>query len=301
MKTICIFNPEHDLCLANGGANYMPPASAMVFASKSADLMRWVYPDAQCVSVDQFVVPSEPYAIIPWGWNRVLKNQLLRLGAAESQLPSDEVLSCVRNLQHRSTALPLQSDVCECRTLDEVEVGLSRYGSIVLKSPLSGSGRGLRWINESFVENDLHWISKQLQHHHSVMLEPKREVVCDFALEYCSSAEGVSFMGYSLFDTRNGVYRGNVMWSDDTIARHIEQYVGEHLHTEKSRVESFLSSIAAGYCGFLGVDLMVCREGEGYRIHVAEINFRHTMGLIAHEVYKRGCVEEGSVWVPEVR
>ena len=37
---ICIFNPEHDLCLANGTPHYMPPVSALRFAQQSASLMQ---------------------------------------------------------------------------------------------------------------------------------------------------------------------------------------------------------------------------------------------------------------------
>ena len=43
MLKLLIFNPEHDLCLANGDANYMPPASALRFASQGAALMRMLY------------------------------------------------------------------------------------------------------------------------------------------------------------------------------------------------------------------------------------------------------------------
>ena len=31
MKIRYIFNPEHDLCLANGSPHYLPPASALKF------------------------------------------------------------------------------------------------------------------------------------------------------------------------------------------------------------------------------------------------------------------------------
>jgi hypothetical protein len=34
------------------------------------------------------------------------------------------------------------------------------------------------------------------------------------------------------------------------------------------------------YRGPLGVDLMVCADGS---VHVAEMNVRHTMGMVAHE------------------
>ena len=57
---ICIFNPEHDLCLANGGRNYVPPASARTFAAESCGLMGLLYP-CYC-SRDQLHAASAPHA-----------------------------------------------------------------------------------------------------------------------------------------------------------------------------------------------------------------------------------------------
>ena len=35
---LCIFNPEHDLCLAKGRAHYVPPRSAVEFARHDAGI-----------------------------------------------------------------------------------------------------------------------------------------------------------------------------------------------------------------------------------------------------------------------
>ena len=48
---LCIFNPEHDLCLASGRALYIPPRSAVDFARRDAHLMQALYPEAHCCSV----------------------------------------------------------------------------------------------------------------------------------------------------------------------------------------------------------------------------------------------------------
>lgn len=298
MKTICIFNPEHDLCLAGGSKNFMPPRSAMDFARKSASVMNELYPEAQCVSIEDFIAPDEPYRIIPWGWNEVLKAQLLKKGVPEAQLPTDEKIKQIKALQHRSTALPLQKDVRECKTIEDIESGLQQYGRIVLKATLSGSGRGLRWINDSFVENDIYWITKQLQRHRSVMLEPRRNVVLDFALEYTSVSSRMSFVGYSLFDTQNGVYRGNKILTDEKIAESIKAYIGIGLEEKRVEVEAYLSTLADRYEGPVGVDMMVCSGTSGYEIAVSEINFRHTMGLIAHEAIRNNNYPEDQLWTP---
>ena len=40
---VCIFNPEHDLCLAKGRAHYVPPRSAVEFARRDAGIMQVLY------------------------------------------------------------------------------------------------------------------------------------------------------------------------------------------------------------------------------------------------------------------
>ena len=40
-KTLYLFNPEHDLALASGEINYMPPASARQMATELALLPVW--------------------------------------------------------------------------------------------------------------------------------------------------------------------------------------------------------------------------------------------------------------------
>ena len=79
---LCIFNPEHDLCLANGNRHFMPPSSALLFACEGASIMQVVYPDAVAVPSVQ-AGPAyaaladgagKPFAgkpaIVPWGWSR---------------------------------------------------------------------------------------------------------------------------------------------------------------------------------------------------------------------------------------
>lgn len=84
-------------------------------------------------------------------------------------------------------------------------------------------------------------------------------------------------MGYSYFRTGSGVYKENVMWSDAEIVAHFSH---TDLQRVKARVEEWLvATVWPRYHGPLGVDLMVCGDGS---VHVAEINFRHTMGMIAH-------------------
>lgn len=289
---LCIFNPEHDLCLASGRAHYLPPQSARIFAQRDAAVMQVLYPDAHCCSA--YDLPSSSRlqqcdSIHAWGWNATLKHQLLRAGLPEHLLPSDTELATIRTLQHRTTVLPLQPDCRPVYSVAEAECLFSERTHWVLKAPWSGAGRGLRWLHGSLSEIDRRWIVKTVAAQRCVIAEPNRQQfgdrsganqifvgeahssVADVALEYM----GGRFVGYSYFKTGGGVYKENVMWSDDYIASTFP------LANTKARIEQWLDeSVWPLYQGPLGVDLMVCADGH---VYVSEINLRHTMGMVAHQ------------------
>ena len=273
---LCIFNPEHDLCLAKGRAHYVPPRSAVEFARRDASLMSVLYPEAECCSVydlscNQALMATE---VVTWGWNAVVRHELQKRGVDVALLPTDEEIDTIRELQHRSTVLPLQEDCHEVRSIECMESLLKSCGHGVRKAPWSGAGRGLRWVHGSLTPIDRDWIVKTVANQRCVIAEPRRDVVADLALEYMSGY----FMGYSYFKTGSGVYKENVMWPD---ARIVETFHETSLQQTKAQVEEWLAAnVWPRYRGPLGVDLMVDARGQTF---VSEINFRHTMGMVAHE------------------
>ena len=268
---LCIFNPEHDLCLAKGRAHYVPPRSAVEFARRDADIMSVLYPDAVCTSVySASRFDRDVTEVIPWGWDAVVKHELLKRGIPAKLLPTDEEITTIREFQHRSTVLPLQPDCHEVRSIEYMKSLLKRSEHWVLKAPWSGAGRGLRWVHGSLTPIDRDWIVKTVANQRCVIAEPRREVLADVALEYM---DGV-FFGYSYFKTGSGVYKENVLWNDTQIEAAFP------VREARERIEPWLAAnIWPCYRGPLGVDLMVCADGS---VHVAEINFRYTMGMIAH-------------------
>ncbi len=296
---LCIFNPEHDLCLAKGRANYVPPRSAVEFAHRDAGLMQALYPGAYCCSVYDLPkipmdeVSSHPYPtlssrgevpfpilnlefqdVITWGWDLVVKYELKKRGVPEYVLPSDEELTIIRELQHRTTVLPLQPDCHAVCSIAEMEKLLAERTHWVMKAPWSGAGRGLRWVHGQLTDIDRDWLNKTVEKQRCVIAEPRRDVISDVALEYMNGL----FAGYSYFKTGSGVYKENVMWSDDDIANHFSH---TDLQTAQKTIKQWLDdNIFPRYGGPLGVDLMICEDGS---VHIAEINFRHTMGMVAHE------------------
>ena len=283
---LCIFNPEHDLCLSKGRWNYVPPRSAVDFARRDAGLMQVLYPDAYCCSVYSYT--SQPpsrgdgeytfTSVIAWGWDPVVKHELLKRGVPAILLPSDEEIATIRELQHRSTVLPLQDGCHAVHSLEEMEGLLRMREHWVMKAPWSGSGRGLRWVHGRLTDIDRDWLVKTVDNQRCVIAEPRRDVVADVALEYRNG----SFLGYSYFKTGSGVYKENVMWSDREIVDYFSHTGLQEMHI---RVEQWLEEyVWPRYFGPLGVDLMVCGDGS---VHVAEMNVRHTMGMIAHERMRR--------------
>lgn len=292
---LAIFNPEHDLCLANGNAHYVPPRSALDFAQSSAHLMQCLYPDALCTSVPNIVNSQlstlNTQLIVPWGWNAVLKTQLLKQGFPEEALPSDEKLDCWRNLQHRATWLALQPDCCAVTMPEGVGEMLSKHHAVVLKAPWSGSGRGIRWVTEKMSDHDRMWLQKVVREQRCVIVEPRRQVRENFALEYRVASGALSFVGYSLFQSASGVYQGNLLLSDEEIERRVALPP-----SHRRSVEDWLQKhIAPHYEGPLGVDFIL--DTSGFH-HLAEINLRHTMGLVAHEYLRQHPASAGRVWEP---
>lgn len=60
--------------------------------------------------------------------------------------------------------------------------------------------------------------------------------------------------------------------------------------------ESLASLLNKGYCGFLGVDMMICLEDGKYLLHpCVEINLRMNMGVVSHTILNRyvHCLSHG--------
>ena len=288
-KQIYIFNPEHDLCIANGDENFVPPRSAVGFAKKNIDLSeRLKRPNKQ------------RRQIVPWGWNHSLKKRLINEGVDPATLPSEEELQFIRTHSRREFALDVHSRLnCkgtqvmrpDYRTIatnvDEIETFITANGSAVLKSPLSGSGKGIRFVREKLSESDQGWCRRTLDKQGSVIVEQRFEIIRECAMLYECHHEGIDFIGYSLFESRNGAYSRNILASNEDIEYIITEYIPrDMLITIREELTDILADTLLGhYEGFLGVDQMICQTDSPTFIPVSEINLRMTMGLIARNQY----------------
>ena len=109
-RSLYIFNPDHDLALASGNVNYMPPASARQMAADLALLPVWyASPESAVLAPSAYnldflremqqhlslpvelmtepeVALEENLKPMPWGWNPALRKRLQLLGVPESEL-----------------------------------------------------------------------------------------------------------------------------------------------------------------------------------------------------------------------
>lgn len=326
MKKLYLFNPDSDLALANGNTNYMPPASARQMASDLAVLPVWyaepgsvVLAPSAChrsflkemqqriplpatLLTEPEVAAETALSPMPWGWNPAVRKRFLRMGIAEEVLPSASQMAAFRRLSHRQRAvellprLQLSDSFCgESFYLTDAvqwEQFVEAHETCLLKAPLSGSGKGLNWCRGEFTSFVSGWCGRVSAMQGGVVGEPVYEKAADFAMEFQSDAGGrVVFAGYSLFATgASGAYEGNLLLSDAEIESRLSAFVPlSALRLLRQRLTEELSALlGADYAGYLGVDMMICRVDDSYKIHpCVEINLRMSMGMVARLLFDR--------------
>lgn len=286
-----VLNVEHDLCLASGERNFIPPRAVVEFAQRC----RWIG--------KYMPVPQGAGRIVPWGWNMQLKERLLREGVPAAELPSDAELEFIKENSRRELAVELLEHLnggydgrivssryrIVAHSLREIEEFLEKMGRVVLKAPLSGSGKGVRFVTGELMETDRGWCRRTLESQGAVIVEERLDVVQEFAMLFEVGAGGINFLGYSMFYASNGAYKGNLLASNGYIEEKLAKDVGKNiLEGIRENVAGFLQEKLCGrYTGFVGVDMFLYRGGEG-RVMInpaVEINLRMTMGLIARNIF----------------
>ena len=317
-----LFNPETDLALATDGASYTASEKVRKMALDLAALPVWYAPSGSAILVPdescaQFITsisfklgkniflvrekkfPHEGITKVhPWGWNRALRNKLLRMGLGSDILPSEKTLENWRRLSSRTTAtdmMRLFKDVAYCGgesvNLYSVEdcqsYATSVPSGVVFKSPWSSSGKGLSWCRTDFLERHRRWCSHVLMEQGAVIAQPIMERIYDFAMEFHGDEDGHwRFVGYSLFKTNaQGAYEGNLLLTDTEIENHLSSFIPRSaLWRIRDIYLKVLQKI--DYQGYMGIDMMVCKNLDGdYLIHpCVEMNWRMNMGVLSHQL-----------------
>lgn len=329
---IYLFNPENDMALANFTPYYKAPSEIIRMANDLSVLPAWYAPEGSTIKVDSLSRVSlwreqcpasdflpdviwsaewENMPYKPWGWSPSLLYTLRKAGVNDSFLLSDmqmgqiRVLSgrqcCVKILESFSRMDGLCGKAMTCNSMPQVKKYITSLERCVLKAPWSGSGRGIMYVSsKEWNDSAEGWVSRVLRVQGEIMVEPLYNKVCDFAMEFYADGNGsVSFVGYSLFDTdAHGNYKGNFLLSDGQIKKILSQYIPDEVFDNVCRTmeESLASLLNKDYCGFLGVDMMICLEDGRYLLHpCVEINLRMNMGVVSHTIFNRyvHCLSHG--------
>ena len=319
-KTLYIFNPENDMALADGKPGYTPPAQIQQMRRELWWLPQWWAGDDDIVwNGEDRLCLADDTRILPWGWSPALCHQLKQAGVQASLLPSAERIEHIRQLSHRQTAVSLLQELREqlpldghivgestlCQSMEEVEEAVGkmrneenkRIRNVLLKSPWSSSGRGLKTLSNSPLKGEdssplregwegSGWVRRILKTQGSVVVEQYLHKIADFALEFWLDGKGgVEYKGLSLFYTNErGAYLGNWVAPEGQklawLAQYIPlQYLQEIRRWWEERLRRF------DYSGPVGIDMMLAEEGICPCI---EVNWRWTMGLVSCLVSEQG-------------
>ncbi len=165
--------------------------------------------------------------------------------------------------------------------------------SFLAKAPYSSSGRGLLWLPHgklTRVEEQI--LSGIFNKQKYLTVEKVYDKVIDFALEFMSDGRGnINFVGYSLFQTSSkGAYQANELLHQSKIEQVLYQYVDKYILSETKSLlcDLLVKYYAFEYSGCIGVDMMIVREDNHYKIHpCVEINMRYNMGYLSIKLFEQ--------------
>ena len=317
--TLHIFNPDHDLALAANQSQYTAPHAGRqlradlgwipaLWASEGDKVLvenvegareqarragRYVR-NVEFVTLRDVASWDAPIDVSPWGWNRALRHQLKSLGSRHLAMASEGQLSFIHQVSCRKwAARHLRARIVKS---DERLVGRADYVTelaavedsprpMVLKAPWSSSGRGVRYVTEELTEAGRNWVGNVIAQQGGIMVEPYYNKVKDFGMEFSIDRDGVvSYLGLSLFATRNGAYLGSVLATEEAKREMLAQYVAPDLIDALIRRTRYVmrAALKRKYVGPFGVDMMVIRQDGRYVVNpCVELNLRRTMGHVA--------------------
>ena len=317
MAILYVFNPEHDLALAANLSNFTSPLAGRKMRHDLGFIPALWAGDDDYVLVDNvdeaetafnkikselglgpkhFVDRHQLHRLYinkvePWGWDLALRSFLIRYGV--NAVPTEDEISTIRELSHRRQAAKLLNMLDlegttgisqEADNIGDIMRLLREYGNIVVKAPWSSSGRGVRFINETIDGYQERWISNIIDKQGSVMVEPCYNNVKDFGMEFDSDGDGnVTYLGLSIFDTRNGAYTGNLIATEEQKLQAMPEELRNKILEVRDRICNILGKEFKGkYKGPFGVDMMVVKVAGELLLHpCVEINLRRTMGHVA--------------------
>lgn len=322
---IHLFNPEHDIALAANNKFWTAPHAGrqlradlgwlpvlwsdegdivivndIAHAQNAVRKLNRKLPEVSFVTLStlQRLLPSDVsgVCVLPWGWDISVVHQLRKAGVPRTLLPTEPKLARLREISDRATSSRLLKEICmnipgcvgESRIVTDVaEIAVIEkdWNRIVLKSPWSSSGRGVRYIDDR-PHNIIMWAEKVIKSQGHLMVERCMDKVTDFGMEFQANNDGsVEYLGLSLFDTTSGAYTGSILATEEEKLDVITRFISPDLLNDiKEYVCRWMQNELKGiYTGPFGVDMMICKTEDGTLAvdPCVEINLRRTMGHVA--------------------
>lgn len=298
---LLIFNPSHELALAANTPAYTPPKAIADMEKRMAHFPQQWAKEGDVVLTDwhtsypQLVRQAgHPLIPEPWGWNRAIRNQLLRIGTPAHLMPTEQELDTWRQCASRKFAAQYIQQFLQQHnspthagqymrfydTVDEFIQQAQPNTTYILKPEFSAAGRGhqlihtplsthsplptQRFLADEFIQN------KQL----------------DCALLFFIEPDGqVKPLGYSVFHTNpRGQYLRQEQLPQPQLKQLIAQSLGDNEDIDlltQAHQQLLSRLLAPHYHGYVGIDMLVANTADGRTIlhPCLELNLRMTMGI----------------------
>jgi len=258
---------------------------------------------------DPTFLGEEKGFLYPWGWSPAAHKLLspLKSGCCSEFLnsPVADWRNVHRELYSRSRSLKMLRKILEneisnnllsindlpeiCTNHEQIIALQQKWGKVVVKSPLSSSGRGLQILRPNeYNQTNKQVITGFFRQQGYVVVEPWHNKVLDLSLQFFSSGNGtIEHRGMTSFSTDHaGRYAGNFIQElPPDLTPELKGFLQQNFPQIKKILHNSLieSNYSTDYYGWLGIDAIIfCGEDGKLKFHPGlEINCRFTMGAIA--------------------
>lgn len=247
--------------------------------------------------------------IYPWGWSPAAHFKLKNLKEkCTDEFKASPVFNWKKEHQllfERSTSLSFLGEILnnnppdwfidrsltgvKVTSCEEIESLLENHLPMVIKAPISSSGRGIQIIRRKKLNmSKRQWISGILKQQNYLIAEPFLEKQTDLSFQFQVMPNSeIDYLGFSIFETNsNGQYKGTLIHPDLKIILPGKNAVEleEIIRTTANVISKALkkSVFANLYRGYLGVDALIFKDQERLMIQPCiEINSRMNMGVLS--------------------
>jgi len=177
----------------------------------------------------------------------------------------------------------------------EIETLVEKNHPLVLKAPVSSSGRGIQIIRKPTLNtSNRQWISGILNQQNYLIAEPFLDKMADLSFQFRITDQGQpKYLGYSVFETNtNGQYKSTLIHPEieTTGFSAIYKETQTIIAITAARLEEALkdSVYSQLHRGFLGIDAMIYKDHEVWKMqHCIEINSRMNMGILTMQIERK--------------